>query len=118
CGRPVAATAVGGIPEQVRGHEGAWPAAHATVETADATGLLVPPGDAAALGRATARLLGDADLRLRLGSNAARDARQRFDARRQADTYLEWYRTIIERRGPPQARAAYAADPDAARGRS
>jgi glycosyltransferase involved in cell wall biosynthesis len=116
CGRPIAATAVGGIPEQVRSHPATRPAADATPEPADATGVLVPPGDAAALGQAIARLLRDPDLRMRLGRNAAHDARQRFDARRQADTYLEWYRTILDRNSPP-ALHRHAGDSDSTLGR-
>lgn len=56
-GRPVVASAVGGLRDLVVDGE---------------TGLLVPPGDVAALRRALERLLGDADLRVRLG-RAARE---------------------------------------------
>ena len=56
-GLPVVATRVAGIPEVV---------------TDEVTGLLVPPGDATALGAALARLAGDAALRTTLGQ-AARD---------------------------------------------
>ena len=54
-GLPVVATAVGGVPEAV-GHaaDGGRP------------GLLVPPGDAPALGAALRRWLDDPDLRHRL----------------------------------------------------
>lgn len=52
-GKPLVASAVGGIPEVVREGE---------------TGLLVPPGDAAALADALRRLVEDAPLRARLGS--------------------------------------------------
>src|SRR4029077_20989023 len=54
-GRPVVATRLAGIPEVVSDGE---------------TGLLVPPGDATALGSAIARLYGDAVLRARLGAAA------------------------------------------------
>jgi glycosyltransferase involved in cell wall biosynthesis len=90
CGTPVVATAVGGIPEQIDDGR---------------TGLLVPPGDAAALAERIARLLGDNDLRARLGEQAAADARDRFDLNRQADTYLDWYRDLVERHAA--ARRAY-----------
>lgn len=50
-GRPVAATAAGGVPEVIENER---------------TGLLVPVGDAQALGRAIARLLTDGDLASRL----------------------------------------------------
>ena len=52
----VIAAAVGGVPEVV--HDGE-------------NGLLVPPGDAAALGAAIARLLDDHGLRERLAAAAA-----------------------------------------------
>ena len=56
-GRPVVASAVGGLRDLVVDGQ---------------TGLLVPPGDVTALRAALERLLGDADLRARLG-RAARD---------------------------------------------
>jgi glycosyltransferase involved in cell wall biosynthesis len=52
-GRPVVATAVGGLTDAVED---------------GVTGLLVPPGDVAALRAAIERLLGDAELRARLGA--------------------------------------------------
>jgi glycosyltransferase involved in cell wall biosynthesis len=64
-GRPVVATSIAGIPEVVADGE---------------TGLLVPPGDAGALGAALARLCGDAALRARLGDTARTIARERFGA--------------------------------------
>lgn len=54
-GLPVVATRVAGIPEVVE---------H------DVSGLLVPPGDTAALGREMARLVGNAGLRQALGQRA------------------------------------------------
>jgi glycosyltransferase involved in cell wall biosynthesis len=60
-GRPVVASAVGGLTDAV---------------VDGVTGLLVPPGDAAALRAALERLLGDAALRGRLGA-AARETAQR-----------------------------------------
>ena len=56
-GCPVIATAVGGVPEVVRDGE---------------NGLLMPPGDAAALADAIERFFGDASLRERLRGAAAR----------------------------------------------
>jgi glycosyltransferase involved in cell wall biosynthesis len=64
-GRPVVASALAGVPEVV---------------TDGVTGLLVPPGDAAALGAAMARLCNSEDERRRFG-DAARDAvSERFGA--------------------------------------
>jgi len=48
-------------------------------------GLLVPPADPEAMAAALARLAGDDELRLRLGANAARVARERFDI----ETYID-----------------------------
>jgi len=59
--RPVVATAVGGLVDAVED---------------GVTGLLVAPGDTAALRAAVERLLGDAELRARLGA-AAREKAQR-----------------------------------------
>jgi len=60
-GRPVVASAVGGLRDLVVDGE---------------TGLLVPPGDVPALRAALERLLGDADLRRRLGGAARERARE------------------------------------------
>jgi glycosyltransferase involved in cell wall biosynthesis len=62
-GRPVVATAVGGLADAVADGE---------------TGLLVPPGDPAALRAALERMLGDADLRRRLGAAARARALERY----------------------------------------
>ena len=76
-GVPVVATDVGGIPEVVRDGE---------------TGLLVPPGDVAALTAALDRLTADRELRRRLGE-AARDRAQQYAwpvlARRVLAVYAE-----------------------------
>jgi glycosyltransferase involved in cell wall biosynthesis len=66
-GKPTVGTDVGGVPELLGGEEG---------------GLVVAPGDAAALAGAMARLAADPELRGRLGTAARRAARQRhgFDA--------------------------------------
>ncbi|HZQ38043.1 MAG TPA: glycosyltransferase, partial [Dehalococcoidia bacterium] len=55
-GRPVIASNIGGLPDVVAHGE---------------TGLLVPPGDVAALAAAMRRLLADASLRERMGAAAA-----------------------------------------------
>lgn len=65
-GRPVVATAVGGVPELVQ---------------PERTGLLVPPEDPAALAAAISRLLQDASLRQRLGAAA----RMRYESDLRAD---------------------------------
>jgi glycosyltransferase involved in cell wall biosynthesis len=62
-GRPVVATAVGGLLDAVED---------------EVTGLLVPPGDVKALRAAIERLLGDAELRHRLATTARVIVRERF----------------------------------------
>jgi glycosyltransferase involved in cell wall biosynthesis len=83
CGTPVVATAVGGIPEQVK---------HAT------TGFLIPPASVAKMTDAVVTLLDDERLRRFMAANAAEDARQRFDLERQVDDYIDWYGEILASR--------------------
>lgn len=64
-GRPVVATATGGIPEWLADGQ---------------TGLLTPPGDVRALARALQRLLDDPGLRARMGAAGAEHIRRRFTA--------------------------------------
>jgi glycosyltransferase involved in cell wall biosynthesis len=101
CGIPVVATAVGGIPEQVKGLKiadcGLQIADLNTHGVDEATGVLVPPKDAESMAAAIETLLKNADLRARLGENAARDAARRFDLEREIDEYLAWYADILER---------------------
>lgn len=58
------------------------------------TGLLVPPGDGAALAQAIVRLHRDADLRSRLGSAARQAQRARFSLDTMATRYLELYQEL------------------------
>jgi len=113
CGTPVVATAVGGIPEQIKGlrapaildntHLGE------TFDPADATGVLVPAGGSAEIARAIQVLLDDNELREQLGRNATRDARARFDLETQVNSYISWYKQIIQER--PSAGVAPGGDP-------
>jgi glycosyltransferase involved in cell wall biosynthesis len=80
CGRPVIASDVGGIPEQVGEGE---------------TGHLVPVGDAGGMAAAIIALLRDGGRRLAMGARAAEVARARFDARRHVEATLDWYRQIV-----------------------
>jgi glycosyltransferase involved in cell wall biosynthesis len=82
CCTPVVATAVGGIPEQIRDGE---------------TGFLVPKGDAQAMATRIVHLAENGELRRQLGEKASEDVKRRFDLERQADDYLNWYAEIIER---------------------
>ena len=69
-GAPLVASAIGGIPELIRPGE---------------TGLLVPPGDAAALAGAIRSLLDDAALRARLSARGREEAARRFSVERAAE---------------------------------
>jgi len=82
CGLPVVATAVGGIPEQIRD---------------GLTGFLVPPMSPDAMADRAKQLLENEGLRIRMGNAAAKDARTRFGVDRMADAFLEWYDSIAER---------------------
>ncbi len=108
-GRPVLATSVGGVPEIVR---------------AERTGLLVRAQDPAALAAALARLRRDAGLRARLGAEAARDVRARFDVRTTVAATEAIYRAslgedVARRRGAGARRTSGwpGASPRAWRGR-
>lgn len=82
-GRPVVACAVGGLLDAVE-HE--------------VTGLLVPPRDPEALRAALERLLGDPDLRSRLGSAARERARERFSREAATTATLAVYRAALDQR--------------------
>ncbi len=62
------------------------------------TGWLVAPGDVSGLARGLNRLLADEHLRRQMGRQAARDARARFDLKRQADEYLSLYEQLVKER--------------------
>jgi Glycosyltransferase len=79
-GLPVVSTPVGGIPEMVLDGE---------------TGLLVAPGDDLAIADAIERILGDDELRIRMGTAARERAHARFDARK---TTADLIRVIAEAR--------------------
>jgi glycosyltransferase involved in cell wall biosynthesis len=97
CGTPVVATAVGGIPEQVKPLAGPQESMdYKTYGPDQATGFLVPQGDVKAMGEAILALLTNETLLESLSANAARDASERFDLENQVETYLGWYREIME----------------------
>jgi glycosyltransferase involved in cell wall biosynthesis len=83
CGVPVVASDVGGIPEQVRSLP--------LYSAENATGILVPVGEAAAMASAVLQLLTQTDLRQTMAHNARHDAENRFDAARMVTDYLTLY---------------------------
>ena len=99
CATPVIATAVGGIPEQVKGLR--WPGADSSAahlnryELHDATGLLVQQGDSETMAIAIEILLNDDSLRRQMSENAGRDAQNRFDVQREVNDYLDWYQELL-----------------------
>jgi glycosyltransferase involved in cell wall biosynthesis len=79
-GRPVVATSVGGLVDAIENER---------------TGLLVAPRDVPALRAAIERLLGDAELRERLGSAARAEARARFSRKREGELLAAAYRNAL-----------------------
>jgi len=84
-GLPVAATDVGGNREAVAEGE---------------TGLLVPVGDAAALGSALDRLLTDRDLAATLGEAGRERVARRFSVRDMIQAHARLYRRLMAGGGP------------------
>lgn len=83
---PVVATAAGGIPEAVLDGE---------------TGLLAPPGDAAALAERAARVLDDRALARRLVEAGERRVRDAFGIEVLADRTLAIYREVLDEAAAP-----------------
>ncbi len=88
-GRPVVATAVGGLRDLVVDGE---------------TGLLVPPGDVPALRAALERVLGDGELRRSLGEAGRRRARESFSWARATALTVRAYEDVLA--GGPSTLAA------------
>ena len=76
CGTPVVCSAIGGMPELVIDGE---------------TGMLVPPGDSAALGEQVERILDDPALAARLGQQARARVLAHFTWDRVARVCLDAY---------------------------
>lgn len=88
---PVVATDVGGLPDLID----------------QASGILVARRDPAALGAAMARVLGDRELRERMGA-AARERAQLFTAERHAERTGELYEELLRRARGTRSRARAA----------
>ncbi len=86
--RPVVSTRLAGIPEMVRD---------------GGSGLLVAPGDVAALADALESLLRDPQLRERFGASGRRNVEERFDVDKTAAQLLELVEAAAVPRGPVQA---------------
>jgi glycosyltransferase involved in cell wall biosynthesis len=82
CGRSVVASAIGGIPELIE---------HGV------SGILVPPGDAAALTRELERLIADPSLRERLGRSARQRVEQKFDIDASVRAHLRFCEAFARR---------------------
>ncbi len=80
-GRPVVATAVGGLVDAVED---------------GVTGFVVPPGDISALRGGIVRLLRDQDLRRSLGENGRRRAVRLFSAATACRGTLELYDHVVQ----------------------
>jgi len=83
-GKPVVATAVGGVPELIEDGE---------------TGILVPPRNPEALAQGILRLAKDASLRQRMGKAARERAQERFDISRIAREYEALYLRLLKECG-------------------
>jgi len=93
-GVPVVASAVGGIPDQIR-HE--------------KEGLLVPPGDTGTIGDALLTLLGDSNRARRLGEAGRRRATSQFSHATMVRQIEDVYRDIL---GRPAAQSVAPGEPE------
>jgi glycosyltransferase involved in cell wall biosynthesis len=95
CALPVVGTEVGGIPEQIKGWQGLNCYSELNCHSMDdATGVLVPAGNPAAIADSVQNFLTDEPLHCQISKNAWRDARERFDLEQQTARYLDWYKEL------------------------
>lgn len=87
CGKPVIATSVGGIPEQIVDFNS---------DPENATGILVPSGDANKMKDAISFLSNQKEIRIRLSKNSLQRAKNRFDITKYAQKHIEWYLEILK----------------------
>lgn len=85
CGLASVATRVGGVPEVVLDGE---------------TGLLAPPGDAAAMAEALTRLAADPELRARMGRAAREHVHPKFSIESMIETIEQDYLKHLQRKHP------------------
>ncbi|MBW2312906.1 MAG: glycosyltransferase [Deltaproteobacteria bacterium] len=100
CGKPVIATAVGGVPEHIRGTSlGDDPTVAKLNPTdfAQADGTLVPPADPRRMADAIVALATRPDALEVMGRNAARRAAAEYGLEGQVKAYVDWYREILSR---------------------
>lgn len=96
CGTAIVATAVGGIPEQVRALACDWAPKSLPQHDADhATGVLVPERDPRAFAGAVTMLLRDPALRATIAANGKSHVHDDFTLALQAERFVEWYREIL-----------------------
>ena len=96
CARPVVATAVGGIPEEIEGG-----------------GIVVEPRDPRAMADAILTIMNDDELRLRLGRTARARSLKEFSIRQSSSAHLLAYQSIAghrKRRKATKAQPAGDAD--------
>jgi len=93
--RPVVATRVGGVPEVVTDGE---------------NGLIVPPGQRAALTAAVRALVSDPELAARLGRQGRKTVEERFDFRRRTAAVEALYQSILDVSRPQRGSLANAID--------
>jgi glycosyltransferase involved in cell wall biosynthesis len=79
-GRPVVATAVGGVTEMIDDRVDGW---------------LCPPGDAGSLADGVCALLADPAEAARMGERAARKVRERLSLQGQVERLEEVYRAVV-----------------------
>jgi glycosyltransferase involved in cell wall biosynthesis len=85
CGTPVVSTEIGAIPEMLGG----------------VAGLVVRHRDVTALREALDWLLGDEDLRRKLGTRGRALCEEKFDASRQVPLLIDLLREAVAIRGQP-----------------
>ncbi len=85
CGLPVVVADVGGLPEVVE---------------RDLTGFIVPPNDPAAAAKAIARLIGDGQLRRRMGDAGRAHVAAHYEWSACVDRALALFRSLIDQ--PPK----------------